>query len=251
MSVPDTHQPPARPGRGGAASIPEAVARRRADAARPAGDDRSPDPAPATSSQPQSSDGALARRVLSRLQEQAWNQGVSRERFVRQSPDAEVAAWDEARPRRRPAEADASMDRGPGLAPGRDRPGPTRFDPRPGRRELERAIVERGWAGKLAMAQVAVAWERIVGEQIAEHSQVVRFEEGRLDVQASSSAWAQQLRLMMPSIHAAILRELERVSPDQRARAVDIRVYGPSAPSWRHGRYGGARGGQGPRDTYG
>ena len=101
------------------------------------------------------------------------------------------------------------------------------------------------------MAQVVVAWERIVGAQIADHAEVVSFEEGRLDIRSSSSAWAQQLRLMMPSISAAVAHELERLYPGRRAPAVEIRILGPGTPSWRHGRFGGARGGRGPRDTYG
>lgn len=196
---------------------------------------------------------ALALAQLARLQEMAWAGGVTRSslRRAQAGPDG-VAAWDAPRSRRRSqGEEDPEMDRGPGLAPGRDRPGPTRFDPRTGKRELARAVAERGWAGKLAMAQVVVSWERIVGAQIAEHAEVVSFEEGRLDVRTSSSAWAQQLRLMLPSVSAAVAHELESLNPGRRAPAVEIRVLGPSTPSWRHGRFGGARGGRGPRDTYG
>jgi len=209
----------------------------------------SPAPGPASDD-----DGdALALAQLARLQEMAWAGGVTRSslRRAETSPDG-VAAWDAPRGRRvSRGEEDPEMDRGPGLAPGRDRPGPTRFDPRTGKRELARAVAERGWAGKLAMAQVVVAWERIVGAQIAEHAEVVSFEEGRLDIRSSSSAWAQQLRLMMPSISAAVAHELERLYPGRRAPAVEIRILGPGTPSWRHGRFGGARGGRGPRDTYG
>ncbi|WP_328705206.1 DUF721 domain-containing protein [Actinomyces faecalis] len=196
---------------------------------------------------------ALALAQLARLQEQAWTGGVARSSLRRNAVGEDgVAAWDAPRARRSAREdEDPETDRGPGLPPGRDRPGPTRFDPRTGKRELARAVVERGWAGKLAMAQVVVAWERIVGPQIAEHAEVVAFEEGRLDVRSSSSAWAQQLRLMMPSISVAVAHELERLYPGRRVPAVEIRVLGPGSPTWRHGRFGGARGGRGPRDTYG
>lgn len=193
----------------------------------------------------------LALAQLARLQDLAWQHGHTRRRLARYSAtDDGVAAWDAPARRRRPHDDDPDMDRGPGLAPGRDRPGPTRFDPRTGKKELQRALTQRGWAGKLAMAHVAVAWEKIVGEHIAEHAQISSFEEGRLDIRCDSSSWAQQLRLMLPSLASAVRREVEQFSGAQ-AGAVDIRIFGPSAPTWKHGRYGGARGGRGPRDTYG
>ncbi|MCL3778543.1 DUF721 domain-containing protein [Actinomyces sp. 186855] len=211
---------------------------------------------------PDEEDDALALQVLARAQARAWGAGDERARLAR-TPAGEdgVAAWDA--PRRRQGERDGQgddYDRGPGLAPGRDRPGPTRFDPRPGGRELSESFTERGWAGKLAMAQLAVSWPRIVGERVAEHTRVVAFEVGRLDVQATSTAWAQQLRLLMPSIQREVAEELARVTaagpgPGGRRRvevpAVEVRVLGPTGPTWGHGRFGAARGGRGPRDTYG
>lgn len=161
-----------------------------------------------------------------------------------------MAAWDAPRRRRPRADEDPELDRGPGLAPGRDRPGPTRFDPRPGGADLRRAFAERGWAGKLAMAQLAVRWSEIVGPQIAEHAEVVSFEIGRLELRASSSAWAQQLRLLMPTIQRAVDEEMRRARPRNPPR-VEIRVLGPSAPDWTRGRFGPVRGARGPRDTYG
>ncbi|QPL05439.1 MULTISPECIES: DUF721 domain-containing protein [Actinomyces] len=211
---------------------------------------------------PDEEDDSLALQVLARAQSRAWGSGDERARLAR-TPAGEdgVAAWDAPR-RRRSERADEGDDeeRGPGLARGRDRPGPTRFDPRPGGRELGDSFAERGWAGKLAMAQLAVAWPRIVGERVAEHTQVVAFEVGRLDVRATSTAWAQQLRLLMPSIQREIAAELERITrarpgPGGRRRVevpqVEMRVLGPTGPTWGHGRFGAARGGRGPRDTYG
>ncbi|MGK2349012.1 DUF721 domain-containing protein [Actinomyces sp. W5033] len=211
---------------------------------------------------PHEEDDALALQVLARAQAHAWGAGDERARLAR-TPAGEdgLAAWDA--PRRRRAETDGQHDdedRGPGLARGRDRPGPTRFDPRPGGRELGDAFTERGWAGKLAMAQLAVAWPRLVGERVAGHTRVVAFEVGRLDVQASSTAWAQQLRLLMPSIQRQVAAEMERITaagrgPGGRRRVevptVEVRVLGPTGPTWGHGRFGSARGGRGPRDTYG
>ena len=72
------------------------------------------------------------------------------------------------------------------------------------------------------------------------------FEPGRLTLRASSSAWAQQLRLLLPTIERRVVEAL-----GSNGGAVEIRVLGPAGPLWRHGRFGGARGGRGPRDTYG
>ncbi|WP_233188168.1 DUF721 domain-containing protein, partial [Actinomyces qiguomingii] len=140
----------------------------------------------------------------------------------------------------------SDMDRGPGLPPGRDRPGPTRFDPRTGKQDLRRYAERHGWASKLAMASVSVRWREIVGEQIAEHAVIESFEPGRLTLRASSTAWAQQLRLLLPGIERQVEQAL-----GEGAGAVEIRILGPAGPSWRHGRFGAARGGRGPRDTYG
>ena len=194
---------------------------------------------------------ALALQILARAQARAHRGGDARRSLARGSAGADgVAAWDAPRRRRPRADEDPELDRGPGLAPGRDRPGPTRFDPRPGGADLRRAFAERGWAGKLAMAQLVVRWSEIVGPQIAEHAEVVSFEIGRLELRASSSAWAQQLRLLMPTIQRAVDEEMRRARPRNPPR-VEIRVLGPSAPDWTRGRFGPVRGARGPRDTYG
>lgn len=188
----------------------------------------------------------LARRALARERGRAWQSGASRRALGKAAGDDGVAAWDLRRPRRREIEDGEDGDRGPGLAPGRDRPGPTRFDPRTARADLRRHADNEGWASWLAVAGVSVRWRAIVGEQIADHAVVESFEPGRLTLRASSSAWAQQLRLLMPTIEAQIAQAL---GPD--AGNVEIRVMGPAGPTWRHGRFGSARGGRGPRDTYG
>ena len=96
------------------------------------------------------------------------------------------------------------------------------------------------------MAQLVVRWSKIVGPQIAEHAEIVSFDVGRLELRASSSAWAQQLRLLLPTIERRVVEALGR-----GGGAVDIWIMGPGGPTWRSGRFGAARGGRGPRDTYG
>ena len=193
----------------------------------------------------------LAARALARERGRAWDAGQTRRALSRQVADADgVAAWDRRRRGAGDQDADAAdgadMDRGPGLPPGRDRPGPTRFDPRTGKQDLRRYAERHGWASKLAMAGVSVRWQEIVGEQIAAHAVIERFEPGRLTLRASSSAWAQQLRLLLPGIERQVAQAL-----GEDGGGVEIRILGPAWHTWRHGRFGAARGGRGPRDTYG
>lgn len=189
---------------------------------------------------------ALALRALSRERGHAFEEGRMRTGLRRAATDESgAAAWDVRRSRAGEQEDDGT-DRGPGLPPGRDRPGPTRFDPRTGATDLARYAERHGWTSKLAMAGVSVRWAEIVGAQVAEHARIETFEPGLLVIRASSSAWAQQLRLMLPTLERQVQ---EALGPG--GGAVEIRILGPAGPTWRHGRFGAARGGRGPRDTYG
>ena len=69
-------------------------------------------------------------------------------------------------------------------------------------------VADNGWAGKLAVAGVVARWQAIVGDQIAEHCTIESFEAGRITLRASSSSWAQQLRLLQPTIEARIIEAL-------------------------------------------
>jgi predicted nucleic acid-binding Zn ribbon protein len=64
-----------------------------------------------------------------------------------------------------------------------------------------------------------------------------------LVVQADSTAWATQVRLLVPTL----LRRLAEVLGEGVVGQVQVR--GPAAPSWRKGRLRVR--GEGPRDTYG
>jgi predicted nucleic acid-binding Zn ribbon protein len=86
-------------------------------------------------------------------------------------------------------------------------------------------------------------WDQIVGPDIARHATPVSFVDEELTVQATSTAWATQLRFMLPALHRAIDRE---VGQGVVAR---VRVLGPQAPSWTAGPRRVK--GRGPRDTYG
>jgi len=78
---------------------------------------------------------------------------------------------------------------------------------------------------------------------LAEHVTPVGFAEGELTLEAESTTWATQVRLLLPQLHRTIDA---RVGVGVVKR---IQIRGPQAPSW----VAGPRRvkGRGPRDTYG
>jgi predicted nucleic acid-binding Zn ribbon protein len=94
------------------------------------------------------------------------------------------------------------------------------------------------------VARLHGLWPEIVGAANAEHAPVESFDlaTGQLVVRASSTAWAEQLRLMLPAVRTAI------DSYVGSGVVRDIRIVGPAPPRTR-GRLRVR--GRGPRDTYG
>jgi len=116
-------------------------------------------------------------------------------------------------------------------------------DPQPFGRLISRMVADRGWERATAEATVLGAWDRVVGSEIAAHCRPVGLREGVLTLQAESTAWATQLRLLAPRI-------LGRISAELGPEVVrQLRVHGPAAPSWKKGPRSAP--GRGPRDTYG
>jgi predicted nucleic acid-binding Zn ribbon protein len=116
-------------------------------------------------------------------------------------------------------------------------------DPQPLGRLVAGLARERGWADRLTTGRVFGQWARLVGEEVAEHAQPVALKAGELTVQATSTAWATQLRLLQGQL-------LTKIAAGVGHGVVKrMRIHGPAAPSWRKG----ARHvhGRGPRDTYG
>jgi predicted nucleic acid-binding Zn ribbon protein len=109
---------------------------------------------------------------------------------------------------------------------------------------IERLVHERGWVTEVAVAGAIARWDTIVGPEVAAHCRAVRFADGELTVQADSTAWATQVRLLAPSL----VRRLNEELGDGTVRRVT--VLGPAAPRWR-GRARRTRDSRGPRDTYG
>jgi predicted nucleic acid-binding Zn ribbon protein len=122
-------------------------------------------------------------------------------------------------------------------------PGPDSRDPQTlgaATRDLTRS---RGWSPRVAEGAVFGQWPTVVGAQIAEHATPMTLREGVLTVTAESTAWATQLRM----VQAQLLAKIAAAVGD--GVVTSLKILGPSAPSWRKGRYHIA--GRGPRDTYG
>ena len=110
--------------------------------------------------------------------------------------------------------------------------------------QLYRLLVDRGWKVDVAVGAVMGRWSEIVGPDIAAHITPVTFSDTVLTVQADSTAWATQMKLLISTVLARIEAEIGV------GAVTDLKVLGPAAPSWRRGsrRSPDSRG---PRDTYG
>lgn len=121
--------------------------------------------------------------------------------------------------------------------------GPDARDPQPVGAVLAKLMQVRGWERPAAEAMVFGDWTRVVGPELAEHCRPVKLSGGELTLEASSTAWATQLRLLAGSL-------LKQIAGEVGHNVVTrLRIHGPAVPSW-------ARGprrirGRGPRDTYG
>jgi predicted nucleic acid-binding Zn ribbon protein len=108
---------------------------------------------------------------------------------------------------------------------------------------LRDLIGERGWSAEVSAARVLTNWESIVGPEVAAACRPTRLRGGELQVEAESTAWATQLRLLSRQLLGRIAAEL---GPDVVTKLI---FRGPTAPDWRHGPRRVR--GPGPRDTYG
>ncbi len=109
--------------------------------------------------------------------------------------------------------------------------------------QMDRLLLDRGWNVDVAVGAVMGRWADIVGANVAEHCKPVTFSDGVLTVRADSTAWTTQMRLMSSSILGRLETEVGKDT------VTELRVQGPSAPSWNRGPRKST--GPGPRDTYG
>jgi predicted nucleic acid-binding Zn ribbon protein len=159
--------------------------------------------------------------------------------------DAAQARRNAARPRKFSPASDGGGSEGPRRKRlrGYSGPGPDPRDPQLFGAVLERLVKARGWQKPAAEGAVFGAWERVVGPDVAAHSRPIKLADGELTVEAESTAWATQLRLMAAAL-------LKRIAAEVGHNVVKkLHIHGPAAPSWSRGPRRVQ--GRGPRDTYG
>ncbi|WP_167143794.1 DUF721 domain-containing protein [Canibacter zhoujuaniae] len=116
-------------------------------------------------------------------------------------------------------------------------------DPQPIGKIVDSFMQREGFTVRLANAAVVANWEKIVGSNVAAHTEVQGLVNGKLVVACDSTAWATELRLLS----STIVKRLKEEYPDAQVRTVEVKA--PGTVSWRHGRR--VVPGRGPRDTYG
>lgn len=122
-------------------------------------------------------------------------------------------------------------------------PGPDSRDPQTLGSATSELAKSRGWSTRVAEGSVFGKWATVVGEQIAEHANPSALRDGVLTVEAESTAWATQLRMVQPQLLAKIAAAVGD------GVVTSLKIVGPAAPTWRKGKYNVP--GRGPRDTYG
>lgn len=121
--------------------------------------------------------------------------------------------------------------------------GPDPRDPQPLGSVLAKLVAERGWQRPAAEARLFGEWDRVVGDDVAGHCRPTKLERGELTIEAESTAWATQLRLLARSL-------LKQIAAEVGNNVVTkLHIHGPAAPSWSRGPRRVR--GPGPGDTYG
>ena len=165
-----------------------------------------------------------------------------------QGPDLARAVLDAAKARRDYARTRRQAQPASGAESGRrlrgySGPGPDPRDPQLIGAMLNRLVQTRGWQRPTAEASIFGSWEKIVGSDVAAHSRPVKLENAELTVEAESTAWATQLRLLAAGL-------IKRIAGEVGHGVVKkLHIHGPAAPSWSKGPRRVR--GRGPRDTYG
>lgn len=117
-------------------------------------------------------------------------------------------------------------------------------DPEPIKNLINQIVEDRNWKQGVAEGSLFTEWNKIVGEEVASHTLPITIVDGKLTIQCSSSAWANQMRLMQQEL----LVTIRNSAPG--ALVEGLIFVGPNAPKWRKG-LRSIKGARGPRDTYG
>ncbi|MGO1581593.1 MAG: DUF721 domain-containing protein [Actinomycetaceae bacterium] len=178
---------------------------------------------------PPVSPDALAHAVLARARAAAWDKGLRTTPAPRRSggwdrsgdladfaadASGETQDVDGDRPsgRRRPWRP------GPGLGWAGSGSSPSRRDPQPIGRIGKQLVRRRGWGREISIATEVVRWREIVGDQVADHCEVETFSDGELVLRASSTAWATQVRLLLPQLE----RRFEEVAGEGTVATITV-----------------------------
>ena len=129
-----------------------------------------------------------------------------------------------------------------------NKPAPTPRVGQPGDPELIGGVLndlisDRDWDSGLAEGNLFVNWQKIVGDEIAQHAQPISILDNVLTIQSSSTAWATQLNLMAADLLVTIQKDATGVLIERLA------IIGPQTPTWKKG-IRTIRNARGPRDTY-
>lgn len=137
----------------------------------------------------------------------------------------------------------SSARRSPLAEPRKERTGPGARDPQLVSDVLGRLLREKGWTEDVSVGGVIGRWREVVGPDVAEHCTPETFEDKVLLVRADSTAWATQLRLLVPTLLRRMAEEIGEGVVEE------VTVLGPAGPGFRRGPR--AVRGPGPRDTWG
>jgi predicted nucleic acid-binding Zn ribbon protein len=102
-------------------------------------------------------------------------------------------------------------------------------DPRPFGAAIRDLLAARGWEQQAAIGGVFGNWPQIVGKEVADHTTPTSFEDGEVVIVADSPAWAQQVKLLAPTL----VRRLNEELGDGTVRRVKVR--GPATAPGRRG----------------
>lgn len=158
-------------------------------------------------------------------------------------PELARAVLDAAKARPRPTRRRSAGGGSAAARKGWSGPGDDPRDPQPFGTVLGKLIKARGWQRPAAEATLFGQWGKVVGPDLAEHCRPVKLTDGELTIEAVSTAWATQLRLLAKTL-------LKQIAGEVGHNVVTkLRIHGPAVPSWNRGPRRVR--GRGPRDTYG
>lgn len=133
--------------------------------------------------------------------------------------------------------------RSPLAEPRKEAQGPNARDPQLLGSVVGRLLREKGWTQDVSVGGVVGRWRDVVGDDVAEHCTPVTFEDRVLVVRADSTAWATQLRMLVPDLLRRMAEEIGEGVVEE------VSVLGPVGPGFRRGPRSVR--GPGPRDTFG